>query len=79
VNPPSRQGLGICVNACEQTGSPFHQWDESITTEGQSHLHASGVADSSHKKVVDQVAASPILQACLDAKSMQQQREEEKG
>ena len=52
----------------EETGLPVHPWDERLTTtEAHRHLHASGVAGSDHKKVVDQVAAVLILQGYLDA------------
>lgn len=52
----------------EETGLPIHLWDERLTTtEAHRHLHASGVAGSDHKKVIDQVAAVLILQGYLDA------------
>lgn len=52
------------------SGLPIHLWDERLTTE-QAHqlLYESGRARQSHKKVVDQVAATLILQSFLDGRS----------
>jgi putative Holliday junction resolvase len=47
---------------------PVHLWDERLTSaEAHRHLHAAGRPLSSHKEVVDQVAAVLILQGFLDA------------
>jgi putative Holliday junction resolvase len=51
----------------DETGLPVHLWDERLTTtEAHRHLHASGRPGSSHRAVVDQVAAVLILQGYLD-------------
>ncbi len=53
----------------EETALPVHLWDERLTTtEAHRHLHASGLAGTHHRAVVDQVAAVLILQSFLDAR-----------
>jgi putative holliday junction resolvase len=51
----------------ELTGLPIHLWDERLTTE-EAHriLYEAGHARQEHAKVVDQVAATLILQSFLD-------------
>ncbi len=51
----------------ELSGLPIHLWDERLTTR-QAHeiLYEAGHAREEHKKVVDQVAATLILQSFLD-------------
>lgn len=51
----------------ELTGLPIHLWDERLTTE-EAHeiLYKAGHARQKHRKVVDQVAATLILQSFLD-------------
>jgi putative Holliday junction resolvase len=47
---------------------PVHLWDERLTSaEAHRHLHAAGRSLSSHREVVDQVAAVLILQSFIDA------------
>ena len=47
---------------------PVHLWDERLTSaEAHRHLDAAGRARTSHREVVDQVAAVLILQSFLDA------------
>jgi putative Holliday junction resolvase len=51
----------------ELTGLPIHLWDERLTThEAHQILYEAGHARQEHKKVVDQVAATLILQSFLD-------------
>lgn len=52
------------------SGLPIQLWDERLTTE-EAHqlLYESGLARQSHKSVVDQVAATLILQSFLDRRS----------
>lgn len=51
----------------ELTGLPIHLWDERLTThEAQQILYAAGRPRQEHKEVVDQVAATLILQSFLD-------------
>lgn len=52
------------------SGLPIHMWDERLTThEAHQLLYKSGRARQSHKSVVDQVAATLILQSFLDRQS----------
>lgn len=49
------------------TGLPIHLWDERLTTrEAHQILYEAGHARQEHKQVVDQVAATLILQSFLD-------------
>jgi len=51
----------------ELSGLPIHLWDERLTThEAQQILYAAGRPRQEHKEVVDQVAATLILQSFLD-------------
>jgi len=54
----------------ELTGLPIHLWDERLTThEAHQILYQAGHVRQEHRKVVDQVAATLILQSFLDDKS----------
>lgn len=51
----------------ELTGLPIHLWDERLTTqEAHQILYEAGRARQEHKNVVDQVAATLILQSFLE-------------
>ena len=51
------------------TGLPIHLWDERLTSrEAHQILYQAGHPRQTHRKVVDQVAATLILQAFLDEK-----------
>ena len=51
----------------ELTGLPIHLWDERLTTqEAHQILYEAGHARQDHRRVVDQVAATLILQSFLD-------------
>ncbi|MGO9796231.1 MAG: Holliday junction resolvase RuvX [Terracidiphilus sp.] len=53
----------------ELTGLPIHFWDERLTTrEAHEILYKAGHQRQKHRKVVDQVAATLILQSFLDEK-----------
>ena len=53
----------------ELTGLPIHLWDERLTTrEAHQILYAAGHARQEHRRVVDQVAATLILQSYLEEK-----------
>lgn len=55
-----------------RTGLPIIYWDERRTTiEAHAILHASGKKQKKHRKTVDAVAASLILQGYLDFKRTQ--------
>ena len=50
------------------TGLPIHLWDERLTThEAHRILYAAGHKRQQHRRVVDQVAATIILQEFLDS------------
>jgi putative Holliday junction resolvase len=54
----------------ELTGLPIQLWDERLTThEAHQLLYESGHARQDHRRVVDQVAATLILQSFLDEHS----------
>jgi putative Holliday junction resolvase len=49
------------------SGLPIHLWDERLTTrEAHQILYEAGHARQEHRRVVDQVAATLILQSFLD-------------
>ncbi len=51
-------------------GLPVHLWDERLTTrEAHQILYEAGHARHEHRRVVDQVAATLILQSFLDERS----------
>ena len=53
----------------ELTGVPIHLWDERLTTrEAHQILYQAGHARQDHGRVVDQVAATLILQSFLDSR-----------
>ena len=52
------------------SGLPIHLWDERLTTrEAHQILNEAGHARQQHRRVVDQVAATLILQSFMDAKA----------
>lgn len=54
----------------ELTGLPIHLWDERLTThEAHRLLYESGKPRQQHRRVVDQIAATLILQSFLDEQS----------
>jgi len=54
----------------ELTGLPIHLWDERLTTrEAHQILYEAGHERQKHRQVVDQVAATLILQSFLDQES----------
>jgi putative Holliday junction resolvase len=58
---------GFAAELGELTGLPIHLWDERLTTrEAHQLLYQAGRARQQHRKVVDQVAATLILQSFLD-------------
>jgi hypothetical protein len=57
----------------ELTGLPIHLWDERLTTrEAHQILYEAGHARQEHRRVVDQVAATLILQSFLERESRKQ-------
>jgi putative holliday junction resolvase len=59
--------LKFAAELGELTGLPIHAWDERLTThEAHQLLYEAGHARQTHRRVVDQVAATLILQSFLD-------------
>lgn len=55
----------------ELAGLPIHLWDERLTShEAHRILYEAGHPRQEHRRVVDQVAASLILQSFLDERQM---------
>ena len=67
---PSPQGAKTQVFAAQLgdlSGLPIHFWDERLTTREAHHiLYEAGHARQQHRRVVDQVAATLILQSFLE-------------
>jgi putative Holliday junction resolvase len=64
----------------ELTGLPIHLWDERLTThEAHEILYKAGHARQKHRKVVDQVAATLILQSFLEESQRSESREQRSG
>jgi putative Holliday junction resolvase len=60
------------------TGLTIHLWDERLTTrEAHQILYEAGHARQDHRRVVDQVAATLILQSFLDEKGWEAQESRE--
>ena len=70
---PSQQAIKTHAFAAalgELTGLPIHLWDERLTTcEAHKVLYRAGRKRQQHRKVVDQVAATLILQGFLDERA----------
>lgn len=67
ASPRSAKTQAFATQLGTLTGLPIHLWDERLTTrEAHQLLYESGHARSEHRRVVDQVAATLILQSFLD-------------
>lgn len=67
VSPRANKTRAFAAALGELTGLPIHLWDERLTTrEAHRILYEAGHARQSHRRVVDQVAATLILQSFLD-------------
>ncbi|HEX4067951.1 MAG TPA: Holliday junction resolvase RuvX [Acidobacteriaceae bacterium] len=68
LSPQAAKTQAFAESLREAFSLPVHLWDERLTSaEAHRHLHAAGRPLSSHREVVDQVAAVLILQSFLDA------------
>ena len=73
-SPQAARTQAFAAELGQLTGLPIHLWDERLTTrEAHQILYESGHARQQHRRVVDQVAATLILQSYLD------QRERDRG
>ena len=69
ASPQAAKTQDFAAQLGELTGLPIHLWDERLTThEAHQILYDAGHARQEHRSVVDQVAATLILQSFLDGK-----------
>ncbi len=69
LSPRSAHTQAFAAELGALTGLPIHMWDERLTTrEAHQILYAAGHARQQHRRIVDQVAATLILQSFLDEK-----------
>ena len=67
-SPRSENTQAFASQLAEFTGLPIHLWDERLTTrEAHQILYEAGRPRQDHRPVVDQVAATLILQSFLDS------------
>jgi putative Holliday junction resolvase len=66
-SPQAKKTRAFAHELGELTGLPIHLWDERLTTrEAHQILYEAGHARQQHQQVVDQVAATLILQSFLE-------------
>ena len=69
VSPQTAKTHSFAAQLGQLTGLPIHLWDERLTTrEAHQILYEAGHVRQQHRRIVDQVAATLILQSFLDAK-----------
>jgi putative Holliday junction resolvase len=69
LSPQAARTQAFAAALGELTGLPIHFWDERLTSrEAHQILYEAGHERQKHRKVVDQVAATLILQSFLDEK-----------
>ena len=67
VSPQAVRTQAFAAALGELTGLPIHLWDERLTSrEAHQILYEAGHARQEHRRVVDQVAATLILQSFLE-------------
>jgi len=67
VSPQAAKTQAFAAALGELSGLPIHLWDERLTTrEAHQILYEAGHARQEHRRVVDQVAATLILQSFLE-------------
>jgi putative Holliday junction resolvase len=70
ASPQAARTQAFAAELGELTGLPIHLWDERLTSrEAHRILYEAGHARQQHRRVVDQVAATLILQSFLDDKA----------
>jgi putative Holliday junction resolvase len=70
TSPRAGKTQALAAALGELTGLPIHLWDERLTTrEAHQILYEAGHARQEHRRVVDQVAATLILQSFLEEKA----------
>jgi putative Holliday junction resolvase len=71
VSPQAAKTQAFAAELGELTGLPIHLWDERLTTrEAHQILYEAGHARQEHRRVVDQVAATLILQGFLEKQGL---------
>jgi len=66
-SPQATKTQAFAAELGELAGLPIHMWDERLTSHEAHHiLYEAGHARQKHRKVVDQVAATLILQSFLE-------------
>jgi putative Holliday junction resolvase len=69
-SPRAAKTQAFAAELGELTGLPIHMWDERLTTRAAHEiLYEAGHERQKHGKVVDQVAATLILQSFLDTQT----------
>ena len=67
ASPQATKTQAFAVALGELSGLPIHLWDERLTTrEAHQILYEAGRARQEHRRVVDQLAATLILQEFLE-------------
>jgi putative Holliday junction resolvase len=67
VSPQAARTQAFAAELGKLTGLPIHLWDERLTTrEAHQILYEAGHERQEHRRVVDQVAATLILEAFLE-------------
>ncbi|HUX28686.1 MAG TPA: Holliday junction resolvase RuvX [Terracidiphilus sp.] len=67
LSPRATKTQAFAAELGKLTGLPIHLWDERLTTrEAHQILYEAGHARQEHRRMVDQVAATLILQSFLD-------------
>ena len=70
LSPRTAKTHALAADLGALTGLPIHLWDERLTTrEAHRILYEAGHPRQQHRRVVDQVAATLILQSFLDARN----------
>jgi putative Holliday junction resolvase len=69
AGPQAQKTQAFAAELGELAGLPIHLWDERLTThDAHQILYEAGHKRQDHRKVVDQVAATLILQSFLEEK-----------
>lgn len=69
LSPQATKTQAFATELGQLSGLPIHLWDERLTTrEAHQILYEAGHARQQHRRMVDQVAATLILQSFMDEK-----------
>jgi putative Holliday junction resolvase len=70
LSPQAAKTQAFAAELGVLTGLPIHLWDERLTSrEAHQILYEAGHARQEHRRVVDQVAATLILQSFMDERT----------